>query len=476
MTYVRICLASFLIIVLISSCEDHKVSKKTGTVEFTFSEVITSSGGRLKQDISSILISIRGASGDMIHERKKISLFQFDGQYLSEPIALNVGNYTLTEFIVLNENGTAIYASPLEGSPLAHIVDDPLPMSFSVATESVTKITPQVIEIEGNTSSDFGYTTFGLEIIKTFSFDVGVFIYNSSVKNFALTSAHMKVTSSTQTLFDKDLSAATNTIRIRDNLETYSITVTKAGYGTYERTFTLQELKELTAPLVITLLAESLSDGLVAYYPFNGNANDETANDLNGIVNGAELTTDKDGHAEAAYAFDGTDDNIRVPHNNLLNLDGDHTISLWANISSGQEPHNGINDILRKWNGDAQGYPFSISYLNPLADDLFEDRILHSRYDGQVCDNSVASHSPLITNDTFVHIVLVKDDNKIRTYLNNVLTEEVEDPTTCSTANDADMTIGSRGNQVRFFKGTIDDIRIYDRALTEDEIGNLNGE
>ena len=45
------------------------------------------------------------------------------------------------------------------------------------------------------------------------------------------------------------------------------------------------------------------SQGLVAYYPFNGNANDESGNGNNGVVHGATLTTDRFGNANAAYDF-----------------------------------------------------------------------------------------------------------------------------------------------------------------------------
>ena len=211
-------------------------------------------------------------------------------------------------------------------------------------------------------------------------------------------------------------------------------------------------------------------DGLIAYYPFNGDANDQTSNNLDGIVHGASLTNDRKGAERSAYSFDGFNDYIQVPHNNLLNLSGDFSISLWANVAANQEPESGINDILRKWNGDAQGYPFAISYLNTLADDLHEDKMLYARYDGQTCDHSTTSNSSTVSNDTFIHIVLVKAGSKIRSYANGELISEVNDLTTCATGNQADMTIGCRGNLVRFFRGVIDDIRIYDRTLSESKI------
>ena len=54
------------------------------------------------------------------------------------------------------------------------------------------------------------------------------------------------------------------------------------------------------------------TNGLVGWWPFNGNANDEGGNGNNGTVNGAALTTDRFGNANSAYDFDGMNDNIKV--------------------------------------------------------------------------------------------------------------------------------------------------------------------
>ena len=48
-----------------------------------------------------------------------------------------------------------------------------------------------------------------------------------------------------------------------------------------------------------------INDGLVAYYPFNGNANDESGNGNHGIVDGAALSMDRFGNLNSAYLFDG---------------------------------------------------------------------------------------------------------------------------------------------------------------------------
>lgn len=469
----------FLLVLLVPiSCQKEEVSPKTGKLEISFSQSETSSGGRIKSDISSLLVSIKNDAGDFVYEREHISLFKFGEEYLSEPIALTAGSFTLTEFIALDESNAALYATPLEGSPLAYLVEDPLPIGFSITKDHTTKVSPEVIKIEGETSVDFGYATFGLDIVPTFTFSAGIMTYNPVSGNFELTPAHMEISSGEETLYNMDLEGVTNSIRVQEGFDHYTVHATRDGFLPYEKTFTEDELKEFISPLplVITLLAESVSHGLIAWYPFNGNAEDQTVNGFHGTVHEATLTTDRKGNTDAAYSFDGLNDYIAVAHDEALNLAGDFTISLWTNIASDQEPENGINDILRKWEGDAAGYPFSISYLNPLADDFHEDKILYARYDGQICDNSAIGYSPVIDNDTFIHLVLVRDGDKIRNYLNNVLIEEVTDPVSCSIENTADMTIGCRANLVRFFKGKIDDIRIYNRALTQTEIANLNAE
>jgi hypothetical protein len=71
---------------------------------------------------------------------------------------------------------------------------------------------------------------------------------------------------------------------------------------------------------------------LVAYYPFNGNANDESGNGNHGTVSGALLVADRFGQANRAYAFDGIDDYIRISNQPDLNFQQAITISFWMKI------------------------------------------------------------------------------------------------------------------------------------------------
>jgi hypothetical protein len=77
-----------------------------------------------------------------------------------------------------------------------------------------------------------------------------------------------------------------------------------------------------------TAFAGPSTDGLVASYLFNGNANDSSGNGHHGTVFGATLAADRHGIADSAYSFDGIDDYIGVPYHSDFQLPV-YTMSAW---------------------------------------------------------------------------------------------------------------------------------------------------
>ena len=112
-----------------------------------------------------------------------------------------------------------------------------------------------------------------------------------------------------------------------------------------------QTVLENNATLTVRLpnnLSEFTS-GLIAYYPFNGNANDESGNGNHGTVNGATLSSDRLGSSNSAYAFE-QNDFIDVPASDSLNKDGPHFISLWVKMD--KFPTDGLtHSIFAKGSG-----------------------------------------------------------------------------------------------------------------------------
>lgn len=76
-----------------------------------------------------------------------------------------------------------------------------------------------------------------------------------------------------------------------------------------------------------------LDSGLVAYYPFSGNANDASGNGNNGTVYGPVLTNDVFGSSSSAYQFDGVNDYVSIPNSSTLSFTDNFSFSLWFNHS-----------------------------------------------------------------------------------------------------------------------------------------------
>ncbi len=114
--------------------------------------------------------------------------------------------------------------------------------------------------------------------------------------------------------------------------------------------------------IVIIVISNSLqsqipTNGLVGYWPFSGNANDSSGNNLNGTVNGAVLTVDRFGNSSSAFNFDGIDDYILVNDDDLLSFpNNEFTFSFWVNPTLTQLPASPAFEedfeSINYWGGD----------------------------------------------------------------------------------------------------------------------------
>jgi len=109
--------------------------------------------------------------------------------------------------------------------------------------------------------------------------------------------------------------------------------------------FYLTEAPKTTQPVQTPPVEDTLSKGLIAYYPFNGNANDESGNGNHGTVNGATLTSDRFGNTKRAYFFDG-DDHINLGKLTQLSNAKGITVSCWVKKSAS----NRVQGFVGQWN------------------------------------------------------------------------------------------------------------------------------
>ena len=116
------------------------------------------------------------------------------------------------------------------------------------------------------------------------------------------------------------------------------------------------------------IVSPEKNDGLVAYYPFNGNADDLSGNGNNGIVHGAALTEDRFGNANSAYHFDGIDDYIMIPHSEDFKFGVyDFTISLWLQYPSQTGGTHDYSAVFMKVENSSfpwDGITFFVDYPN----------------------------------------------------------------------------------------------------------------
>ena len=206
-----------------------------------------------------------------------------------------------------------------------------------------------------------------------------------------------------------------------------------------------------------------LNEGLVAYYPFNGNANDESGNGNDGIEHGDTHYTN--GMINQAREFDREDglEYLLIP--NTLNSN-EYSVGLWANL----EVPSGHNSLLMLNN---------TSYWSGSDFWLFTSHgrvaVIQNQTDLRYGSyNSTFMSSSELKADTYYFIVANYKNQQLTLYVNGELYAEYDNVAPIRN-NPTDLNIGISPNGTGQYQinGSIDEFRIYNRALSESEIGEL---
>ena len=219
----------------------------------------------------------------------------------------------------------------------------------------------------------------------------------------------------------------------------------------------------------------TITNGLVAYYPFNSNANDESGNGNNGTLYGPLPVADREANPNRAYNFDGIDDYILVNDPVPLSLQIQDQITLSAWIYATQYPGTSNLGLIVGSQCDSCGGPQGAS--------IFLDGRINS--DGQTSPTGhihfqigdgawhVSNTNSQVPLNQWVHIVASRKANEAaKIYYNGVLQPLTSDIWTGSVSyTGAYFAIGrQRDYSNRFFNGSVDEVRVYNRALSESEI------
>jgi hypothetical protein len=282
----------------------------------------------------------------------------------------------------------------------------------------------------------------GAETVVTFEYGVTT-SYGSSV-----------VAKESPLYFDTARSVSADIINL-DSLTTYHYRI-KAENGkgiTYSADSTFTTLKDET----------DIVSGLVAYYPFSGNANDESGNGNHGIVNGVTLTTDQFGNENKAYSFNGNSNYITIPYSPVFDLPNSFTISVWLNTT---DVDLGQRIIDRSTGGTSDDW---LVDLSPNPTDLKKIRCLA----GGVTTNLPYSNPSVIQNNTWYLVTITYDMQNIKFYINGIIDKVIPLNSSTPISNNFVRIGASTSGGAGFFSGKIDDIRIYNRALSQAEITYL---
>lgn len=199
------------------------------------------------------------------------------------------------------------------------------------------------------------------------------------------------------------------------------------------------------------------SNGLVGWWPFNGNANDESGNGNNGTVNGATLTTDRFGNADLAYNFNG--ETILIPLTQQMVLMPVRTISLWFKST---QPQSGGRLF------EATNYSWGIGCYNSTSFDCWYQKSNQAyNFVGETFQNHNVWH----------HLVFICDSitQQKKLFLNGT---EINSGSPVSNSGEPNdwvnhfLKIGL-GNSNEAFIGSIDDIGLWNRNLSTCEIQQL---
>jgi hypothetical protein len=245
----------------------------------------------------------------------------------------------------------------------------------------------------------------------------------------------------------------------------------------------------LTAVATIGLTAATMAqnvpsyvptNGLIGWWPFNGNANDESGNGNNGTVNGATLTSDRFGNINSAYSFNGINFNhIAIPSDSSLDLVNDFSISCWFNSNLMYDQSSTVRSILMK-SGDGVGMPNGYAHgiwggITGTNSQVGVVNFQAQPYNTSTTYPSNSSGYVMINNWYNYTVTYTKNDSTLKYYINDGLVD-VKYLNFNIGYNTNPLWIGSQQSiysTTKTFDGKIDDIGIWNRALTQQEITEL---
>lgn len=222
-----------------------------------------------------------------------------------------------------------------------------------------------------------------------------------------------------------------------------------------------------------TMPVDPGSDGLVASYEFENNADDSSANGLNGTLVGDPVFVEGMAGYGMALDLDGIDDVVEL---GKLDVIGQVTLAAWINADDFEINDARIITKAREWGGNDHWWMLSTISETSLRFRLKTD-------DGQ--DTSTLISDPALEVGVWAHVAVTWDGAMMRIYKDGVeVASQEKGGSAVAVDPDISAAIGSQpsdafasdpGHVAKFFDGLIDEAKIYERALSGVEILYLAG-
>lgn len=213
----------------------------------------------------------------------------------------------------------------------------------------------------------------------------------------------------------------------------------------------------------------NLGQGLLAYYPLNGNANDLSGNNLNGSINNVAPSIDRNGVFGKAYYFNGRDAWIGVPYSKLYDFlpTSDFSIAAWV------QPDSGSSWITQ---AIVVKSPMSTTIQSTWNYGLYLSN--YKSMTGFHNTNFLLSQSTLDPDRCWYHLVFTYSNGKWNLYINGQPAASDNSQTKFILHLDSCVIALGRkgGSPADYYKGKMDEVRIYNRVITQDEITALSSD
>lgn len=204
------------------------------------------------------------------------------------------------------------------------------------------------------------------------------------------------------------------------------------------------------------------SAALIASWSGEGNANDSSGNGYNGSLVGN--TSYGTGVSGQGFVFDGNND--YVSFNNVDFAQGSYSISGWFQVTN--DTVNNTVFSATQFGGSSHGIMVRVESSGNL-------RFLHRFPYGSSGGTSLFTSGLSLNDGDFYHFAVVKNGASMSTFIDGVLSASTTDSSTFTSSMNIDLGINSRNSLVHDFNGTIDEVGVYNHALTLEEVALLAG-